>query len=144
MNFLCIGGGSPQCANSTEQAGSPTTALETKVGSRDYDFFHGIFSKTSQHWDTMFSRSEFIRLLLSMLKLHLAYSLVCYASVGYFGLGSRFSIELGTRPRFPCTLRRGVGLLSRFFIVHCLLSAERILSKVLDGSSRSPEAESPK
>lgn len=80
-----------------------------------------------------------------MLKLPLlAYSLVCYASVCYFGLGSWFSIELGTSAGFPCTLMRGVGLLSRFFIVHCLLSAERILSEVLDGFSRPPEAESPK
>ena len=81
-----------------------------------------------------------------MLKLHLVYCLVCYASVYYFGLGSEFFMELGSSPRVPCTLRMGVGLLNLFviIIVHCLLSAERILSKVLDRSSRSPEAESPK
>lgn len=44
----------------------------------------------------------------------------------------------------PCTLRRGVSLFRRFSIVHCLLSAESILSTLLDEFSWSPEAKSPK
>lgn len=39
---------------STEQARSPTTVLETKVGSRDYDCFSGRFPEPFHHQDSMF------------------------------------------------------------------------------------------
>lgn len=38
----------------TEQARFPTTVLETKVGSKDYDCSNGRFSKPLHHQDTMF------------------------------------------------------------------------------------------
>lgn len=97
------------------------------------------FSNTSQLWDIVFSRPKSIHLSCSESESYISWHIpLCVSHLWWF------STELSTQPRLPCTRRRAVSLFSRFSIVHCSPSTESILSTVLDRSSRSPEAESPK